>query len=298
MRRGFFVALIAAVPLIFGTASASALTLPLPGGLTGITDLLSPKAPVVGTVVSTDPANGTFVANASAINPFAFLNIFGGTSTPATSQVTISTNSNTLMLVNGQPGAVSNLGAGEHFIGLFDGLPTDSVQTLTANPADFILAHGTATGTASKQLYAFVGTVTGVDTSAGTVTVTVSNSFPSGLVAANTSASFTVGQQTLILGGASSGSPVSGLGGSLGDVATGDIVAGGMIGTSGETLSQVEAQPLSVLLDLPAPSGSSTSAAKARAKSKALHEALALLRGKSLRSTKHHHNRHHGRHHG
>jgi hypothetical protein len=296
MRRGFFVALIAAVPLIFGTASASALTLPLPGGLTGITNLLSPKAPVVGTVVSTDPTDGTFVANASAINPFAFLNIFGGTSTASTSQVTISTDSNTLMLVNGQPGGVSDLGAGQHFIGLFDGLPTDSLQTLTANPADFILAHGTAT--ASKQLYAFVGSVTGVDTTAGTVTVTVSASFPSSLAAANTSASFTVGQQTLILGGSSSGSPVSGLGGSLSDVSVGDIVAGGLVGTSGETLSQVEAQPLSMLLDLPAPPASSTSAAKARAKSRALHEALALLRGKSLHTSKHHRNRHHSRHHG
>jgi hypothetical protein len=297
MRRGFFVALIAAVPLVFGTASASALTLPLPGGLTGITDLLSPKAPVVGTVVSTDPTAGTFVANASAINPFAFLNIFGGTSTPTTSQVTVSTDSNTLMFVNGQPGGVSDLGAGQHFIGLFDGLPTDSVQTLTANPADFILAHGTATA-ASKQLYAFVGSVTGVDTSAGTVTVNVSDSFPSDLAAANTSASFTVGQQTLVLGGASTSSPISGLGGSLSDVSVGDIVAGGLIGTSGETLSQVEAQPLSVLLDLPAPPASSTSTAKARAKSRALHEALALLRGKSLHRSKHHHNRHHSRHHG
>lgn len=298
MRRGFFVALIAAVPLIFGTASASALTLPLPGGLTGITDLLSPKAPVVGTVLSTDAANGTFVANANTINPFAFLNIFGGTSTPTTSQVTISTDSNTLMFVNGQSGGVSDLGAGEHFIGLFDGLPTDSIQTLTANPAAFILAHGTPTTSSSKQVYAFVGTVTGADTSAGTVTVNVSNSFPSGLADPNTSASFTVGEQTLILGGSSSGSPVSGLGGSLSDVSTGDIVAGGLVGSSGETLSQVEAQPLAVLLDLPAPPASSTSTAKARAKSRALHEALALLRGKSLHTSKRHHKRHHNRHHG
>jgi hypothetical protein len=296
MRRGFFVALIAAVPLIFGTASASAFTLPLSGGLSGITNLLSPKAPVVGTVVSTDPAHGTFVADASTINPFAFFGMFGGTSTPTTIQVTISTDSNTLMFVNGQPGSVSDLGAGQHFLGLFDGLPTDSIQTLTANPAALILAHGTAT--TSRQLYGFVGTVTGVDTSAGTVTVNVSDSFPSGLAPANTSATFTVGQQTLILGGSSPGSPVSGLGGSLSDVSSGDIVAGGLIGSSGETLSQVEAQPLGILLDLPAPAPSSTSAAKARAKSRAFHEALALLEGKSLHTSKHHHNRHHSRHHG
>jgi hypothetical protein len=297
MRRGFFVGLVAAVPLIFGTASASAFTLPLPGLPTGITDLLSPKAPVVGTVVSTDPADGTFVANAYAVNPFAFLDIFGGTSTTqTTSQVTISTDSNTLMFVNGLPGSVSDLGAGQQFIGLFDGYPTDAVQTLTANPAALLLAHGTQS--ASKQAYAFVGTVSGVDASAGTVTVNVSDTFPSSLAAANITASFTVGEQTLILGGSSSGSLDSGLGGSLSDVSTGDIVAGGLLGPAGETLAQVEAQPLSVLLDLPAPSASSARKARARTKSRAFHEALALVRGKSLHRSKRHHHRHHSRHHG
>jgi len=304
MRRALL-ALIAAVPLFLGTtATAGANIIPggyglLPGGgsLLNITQLLSPKAAVTGTVVSTDPTDGTFVANASVLNPFQFLGGFGlgfgSSSTPTTTQVTVSTNSNTMMLVNNSPGSVSDLASGDHFVGLFNGWPMDSIQTLTAGPAAFIYAHSQPT---PKQVYGFVGTVTGTDTNAGTVSVNVTDTIPSDLAAAGSPASFTVGTQTLVIGGTSSGSLIGGLGGSLSNVSVGDIVAGALIAPGGETLSQVETLPLNVLLDFPAPPSSSS---VAHLKAKALREALALLGGKSpaRHHRRHHHRRHHHRQH-
>lgn len=320
MRRAL-IAAIAAGSLFAGTATASASILPignlfgsggslltslLPSGFnllpTGsglfpvsqLTELLSPKAAVRGTVVSTDPADGTFVADASVVNPFDFIGGLGlgfGSSTPSTTQVTISTDSNTMMLVNGAPGSVSNLTAGDHFIGLFNGWPMDSIQSLTSSPAAFIFDHSAPT---PRHVYGFVGSVTGVDTTAGTVSVNVSDTIPSDLAPTGSSASFTVGQQTLLIGGTAGGSLIGGLGGSLSDVSVGDIVAGALIAPAGDTLSQVETLPLNVLLDLPAPS---TSSAAAHVKARALREAMALLGGKvSKHHRRHHHRHHHQRH--
>jgi hypothetical protein len=56
---------------------------------------------------------------------------------------------------------------------LFSGSPSDSIQTLTASPALAVFASMPPT---PKQLYAFVGTVTAIDSTAGTLTVNVSAS--------------------------------------------------------------------------------------------------------------------------
>jgi hypothetical protein len=316
--------MIAAVPLTFGTASAGAFQLPGLGGDLPITSMLTPQAVVAGTVTQVN-GDGTFQANAYAVSPFNFLggngsgfgslnlggfgNILGGLgnlgnmfglgdifgssgssspTTPTTTPVTISTDSNTLLLVNGHPGSVSDLAANDNFMALMPGWPWDSIQTLTGSPATFISAQG---ATSRKDVYAFVGTVTGVDTSAGTVMVNLTTALPSGLAPSGSSATFTVGDHTLIIGDSSSSSDslIGGLGASLGDVRTGDIVAGGLIAPAGDTLAQVEALPLSVLLDFPAPSGPSGSIAKAKAR--ALKDALALLVGKSTKHSRHHHHR-------
>ena len=324
MRRFLLAVMIAAVPLTFGTASAGAFQ--LPGGLGGslpTSSMLSPQAVVAGTVTQVN-SDGTFDANAYVVSPLNFLdgsgsgfgslnlggfgNILGnlgnlgnllgsGSSssptTPTTTPVTISTDSNTKLLVNGQPGSVNDLAANDHFMALFPGWPWDSIQTLTANPATFIWAHSAPT---PKSVYAFVGKVTGVDTtdSPETVTVTLTAVLPSGLASPGSSATFTVGDHTLIIDGSSSSSSslIGGLGGSLTDVKPGDIVAGGLIGPAGDTLSQVEALPLGVLLDFPAPSSSSAASVR-KAKARALKDALALLAGKSQTHHSHKHHKHH-----
>jgi hypothetical protein len=104
------------------------------------------------------------------------------------------------------------------------------------------------------QLYAFAGTVTGK--TASTVSVTVSGSYPGGLIASGSSATFTVGASTLVLGGSSGFSQ-----GSLANVGIGDVVAGGLLGPAGETAAQVESQPLMLLLDLPVSAGTGTTGA-------------------------------------
>jgi hypothetical protein len=243
--------------------------------------------------MSVDPTHGSFVANAYDLNPLAFLPVIGRGTLPTPTQVTITTDSSTKLLVNGKPGGVSDLAAGNKFFALFNGFPWDSIQTITSSPALFVIAHAPPT---PKQVYGFVGTVTGVDTTNSQVTVTVADSLPSSLVAIGSSATFTVGPTTLILGGSSTSTSTPHLfGGSLSGVQTGDIVAGAEIGPAGETATQVEAAPLNLLLDFPAPPTAS-SAAKARA----LQDALALIEGKSLGAAvqhkRHHHKHHHSRH--
>jgi hypothetical protein len=208
----------------------------------------------------------------------------GGGTPPTTTQVTITTNASTKIEVNDSTGTVTDMKPGDHFFALFTGSPTDTIQTLTANPALAVFDH---TAPPAPQVYAFVGSVTGTDTTAGTVTLTVTRAFPSSLAAASSSVTLTVSSDTLILGGSANSGGL--FGNTLSDVSTGDIVAGGLIGPSGETLTQVESSPLRVLLDLPATS-SSTPAQMMNDKRHALSAALRLL-GDKHQSSRHHQRR-------
>ena len=195
--------------------------------------------------------------------------------TPTTTQVTITVDSNTKFRVNRRTGTISDLAAGQKFLAVFNGDSSEDITTLVLNnPAVAVMAN---TPPRPNQLYAFVGTVTALSTTNGTVTVNVTNSLPSGLVPASANpATFTVGGDTLILGGAST----SGLSlGSLSNVAVGDIVAGAETGPSGETLAQVQSTELRLLLDFPV--GSATHAVKAKTRAQALAKAKALLGFKS-----------------
>ncbi len=221
---------------------------------------------------------------------------FGG-GLPSLTPVTIPTDSSTTFRVDGQDATLADLAPGDRFVALFNGSPGDSLQTLVASPAVAVFAH---TPPMQHQLYAFVGTVTGVDTTGGTVTVQVSNSLPSGFVPAGSNpATFTVSPSTMILGGSST----NGLfGGALSDVSMGDVVAGGLIGPAGETLSQVESSPLQVLVDFPAAATPSVKSASMRrtVRQRALSQALALFGYKARTTGKGHKARrgkshHHGR---
>jgi hypothetical protein len=270
----------------------------------------TPHAAVAGTIVSVDATHGTFVANAFVVpaetgNEEQQDGSFGsgegsgfgssggsgsgghgdasdlGGATPTTTQVTITTDANTKIQVNEQDSTVAGLAAGQKFYALFKGATTDPITTLVQNPALAVFAR---TAPKPHQLYAFVGTVTAVDTTAGTVTVNVSRSLPSSLVPTGSPpVTFTVGPDTLVLGGSSAAL----FGATLADVSVGDIVAGGLIGDGGLTLTQVQATPLRVLLDLPATSTPSTGVQAAR--DKALRKALALLGDKRSAKSKHHH---------
>lgn len=212
---------------------------------------------------------------------------------PATTPVTITTNGSTTLRVNGRTATAADLAAGQRFVALLPGTPGESLQTLTASPALAIFAH---TAPAPRQLYAFVGTVTAVSPSAGTVTVNVANSVPRGLVPAGSGpATFTVSPATLVLGGPNAGGL---FGGSLSDVAVGDVVAGGLVGTAGETLSQVEASPLQVLVDFPALTApSSTAAARRATRRQALSRAMSLFGARTPTAKKKTTHAHKARHH-
>jgi hypothetical protein len=223
-------------------------------------------------------------------SPFSFSSMVRSRDTPTETAVTITTDSDTTKFrVNGKSSSITGLSSGMDFEAAFDGTSSESIADLTAadNPALSVTAK---TPRAQKAIYAFVGTVTATDTTdtPETVTVDVTASLPSGLVPSGSGAqTFTVGPDTLVFGGSSS----SLLGGSLSDVTVGDTVAGGLMGASGQTLTQVEADPLQVLVDFPAAStttGStgSTSSASARTRAKALDKALKLLGKKSAKSAK------------
>jgi hypothetical protein len=319
MRRAV-ISLVLALPLTLGTAAASAHN----GGGGGWGNGPSgPRAAVAGTIVSVDPTTGTFVANAYVITRPDFGNPgrgwgapgfghayqggqggqgwgdhgrlrshwSGSQTLPTTTQVTIIVDpSSTRVAVNGQPTTISGLVAGDRFVALFSGSSSDTIQTLTANPALAVFARPAPT---PKQLYAFVGTVTATSgaTAPGTVTVTVADSYPSGLF--TSPATFTVGPDTAILGGNSTTG--NGLfGGSLGNVSVGDTVAGALVAPAGETATQVEALPLAALIDFPMVGGSASPAAK----QSALDSTLAMFgikhTGKAKGKGKHHH-RHHAK---
>jgi hypothetical protein len=238
-----------------------------------------------------------------------------GSGGPTPTQVTITTNASTVFHVGGVSNpSISSLAANDRFRALFTGSPTSPIATITSTPA---LSVEAASAPKQHQLYAFVGTVKSTDTTAGTVTVTVAAALPSSLVASGTDATFTLGRSTLVLGGSSSSSSSgsgsgssnsshSGFGGfggfggfssgGIGNIAVGDMLAGGLIGNAGMTAAQVEAAPLMLVLDLPMASGSSSgSTTTAAAKAAALKRAELLLGGTA--SKKHHsRTRHHSKH--
>ncbi len=119
-----------------------------------------------------------------------------------------------------------------------------------------------------------------------TVTVSVAGSLPHGLVSSGSEPqTFAVDGNTLVLG-AGDTSPLAGPLSS--DVSVGDVVAGGLEGAGGMTLSEVESTPLKVLVDFRASSGTSASrrAGKAAIRAKALNQAVSLLRTETGRSGK------------
>jgi hypothetical protein len=312
MKR-VLIALLAVLPLAVGVAGAQADGLPdWPGG-----GGASSQVAVAGTVVSVNAGAGSFVADAYVQTPpsmpgsgtgfpFAGFGGFGGfgddavardlPAPPTTTQVTITTNSSTTLHIAGASGtpSVGGLAPGDHFVALFPGAPTDTIQTLVANPASAVFAQ------VPRQFYAFVGTVTATSTTANTVTVDVMRSLPSSLIASGTSATFTVSPMTFIIGGASlSGHGFGGLfGGSLSAVASGDMVTGGLIAPAGLTATQVEAMPLMFMLDLPAPTGTSSSTTQSAA-NRALADTMRILHGGKVKLSKKHSRRHtksHSRH--
>ncbi|MGH2860487.1 MAG: hypothetical protein ACRDLT_03160 [Solirubrobacteraceae bacterium] len=124
-----------------------------------------------------------------------------------------------------------------------------------------------------NALYASVGTVTGTDTGAGTITVNVTRPVPNGLLSG--ADTFDVGSQTIGLGNSSDT-----LFGSLGNATPGDLIADRLIAPSAESASTPESTPLRVLVDSPQTCSSSTSSASApkASNSRVGHRALRPLR--------------------
>ncbi len=216
--------------------------------------------------------------------------------TPGT---TITTDSSTQVTIDGQPSSVANLAVGDYFSAEYSGTTSETLAQITAGIPLSIEAHSSMPGGpmwSGNTLYAFVGTVASTDTTAGTVTVNVTSSIPSALFSG--SDTFTLGQRTIVLGNSSSS-----LFGSLQNVSVGDVVAGGLIGPSGETANQVETQPLQLLVDFPVSSSGSTGSTSSTSSTSitplavrhAEKRALRLLRRKAAQ-LRHHHHRTHGKH--
>ena len=199
---------------------------------------------------------------------------------PATTQVTIGVDANTKIRVNGRLATLADLRPNATFRAVFSGQPTDPIATLVANPAVSIEAKNPPR---HRQLFAFVGTVTDVSSSAGTVTVNVSQSLPNSLVPSGSGPlAFAVDRRTLVLGGNAAG----GLnGGSLSGVQVGDVVAGGTVGWSDMTLTEVQALPLRLLIDFPVASTTGGAGPNPSAQTKALRRALSLLGVKTAART-------------
>jgi hypothetical protein len=203
-------------------------------------------------------------------------------STPAgdgTPDTQITTGGATQIRIDGQQSSVSNLAVGDYFTAVYDGTPDESLSTITSTPSLSVSAWAPSDG---NLLYAFVGTVSSTDTTAGTITVNVTGSTPNGLFSGTDT--FDVGSQTIVLGNSGS-TPF----GSLGSFSTGDVVAGGLIAPSGGPAGTVESTPLQVLVDFPQSSSSSTSSANAQKASirRAERRALNLLRRESAKHGHH-----------
>ncbi len=224
------------------------------------------NAIVTGTVTSV--GNGSFGANAYVLTPGAG----GGGASTATTPVTITEGSNTKVVVLGQSGIT----VGDTFYATYRGeSSTTPITTLVTGTPSKIFA----TVQAPSTLYAFVGTVTGTDTASSpeTVSVNVTESTPTGLFTGTDT--FDVGPGTFVFGG-----PGGSLFGSLSNVSTGDVVAGGLVSTGGQTASAIEADPLEALVDFPASSSSSSSPAALRhVRREDLKKAMKLLRKDRIR---------------
>ena len=281
MRRAL-ISLLAALPL--ACAPATALAAPTVSAPTG------PCVTVSGTVVSVDTTRNEFVANAYVLPVSAgnhcpvivpigpILTASDSPTSPPTTHVTVSTDASTKFVVNNRSGSLSGLVPGSTFTGVFPGVPSDDINTVVSRPAVSIVAK---TPPRHRQLFAWVGTVTGVKTTARTVTVSVERSLPASLIPSGSDpVTFTVDRRTMIVGG--NGSQHL-FGGTLGGVRVGDIVAGAAVGWSDMTLTQVQAVPLRVLLDLPA----SDSGPLLTARDKQIRRALALLGVKSVQPAHH-----------
>jgi hypothetical protein len=204
---------------------------------------------------------------------------------PTPTAVTITVGGSTKLTVKGSPNAtISSLMTGQHFIAVFAGSPTEGLTMLTASPALSIFAWPAPTAPAT--VYGFLGTVAGTSTANDTVTVNVSMSIPSGLVPSGSSA------QTFTLNGATH--VITGSGGvsTLSAVSVGDTVVGGLLAPSGETLAQIEATPLQLLLDF-----TSTATMSPAAKVKALDRVVEALRHDRGKHTRTHGARGRKRHH-
>jgi hypothetical protein len=238
----------------------------------------TPELEVKGVVTTAPAANSdSFTATAYVVEPkHVFpIGVWGGGAhdpvswgggSPAT---VITTDGSTQITIDGRTSSVSNLAAGDHFTAVYDGTPDESLATITSTPALSVDAWAPLHG---NSLYAFVGTVSGTDTTNGTISVNVTGSIPNGLFSG--ADTFDVGSQTIVLG--NSRSTVFG---SLGNVQTGDVVAGGLIASSGESAATVESTPLQILVDFPQSSASSSSATAQKASiRRAERRALKLLR--------------------
>jgi hypothetical protein len=290
MRRAL-ISLLAAFPLACAPATALASTGRATDGPQG------PCATVAGTVVSVDAANHQFVANAyvlptSAGNhcpitapppPILTAPDRGprAVTPPATTQVMIGVDTNTKIRVNDRAATLADLRPNATFYAVFSGQPTDPITTLVYNAAVSIQAKNPPR---HRQLFAFVGTVINVSSSAGTVTVNVSQSLPNSLVPSGSAPlTFAVNRRTLVLGGNAAG----GLnGGSVSGVQVGDVVAAGTVGWSDMTLTEVQSLPLRLLIDFPVATSTGGAGLNPGTQTKALRRALSLLGLKTV--SKHH----------
>lgn len=188
----------------------------------------------------------------------------------------ITTDSSTQITIGGQTSSVSNLAVGDYFTAVYDGTPDEPLSTITSTPALSVDAWAPFDG---GSLYAFVGTVSSVDTTGGSVTVNVTSSLPNGLFSGTDT--FDVSSQTIVLGNSGSS-----LFGSLSAVQTGDVVAGGLIAPGGESAGTVESSPLQVLVDFPQSSSSSSTTQQASIR-RAERRALRLLRREKAKYGRH-----------
>lgn len=284
MRRAL-ISLLAVVPLACAPAALAA-----PGD-TG------PCVAVAGTVVSVDATNNQFVGSVSTA-PVAAGNHCpavptgpiltaperfhapAAVTTPV--QLTFAVDPNTIIRINWRAGVLGQLSQGDRFHAIFSGTPDEPLATIVSRHTLWLDGR---TPPPHRTLFAFVGNVTATDTTVGTLTVNVTQSFPSGLVPpALEPATFTVNRRTLILGA----NATNGLrGGSLDGVQVGDLVAGAVVGWSNLTLAQVGSLPLRFLLDLPSGTGSGGSGLNPNGQVNALRQVLALAGAKP--SASHHH---------
>lgn len=295
MKRAL-ISLLAVLPLACAPAAATAATAQGNG----------PCVVVTGTVVSVDGANSQFVANASVVpqSPGNFCpapppgpiltapeRFHAPAAVTSPTQVTIATDPNTTIRVNGRVATLGDLKPDDQFNALFSGTPDEPITTIVSGHT---LTLDAKTPPRRHQLFAFVGTVTAVNPRGGSVTVSVTQSFPNDLVPSGSDpVSFTVDRRTLVLGG----NARNGIGGgSLAGVHVGDVVAGAVVGWSDMALPAVQRLPLQLLLDIPVATTTGGAGLNTGVQTKTLRHALELL-GVKTRASHHAKAKHHKRSH-